>query len=60
MIAAVIVNSFRSGETETAAVYLANAWIVLSKENNPLPFSDRAAERQCMVMTGLALQQFFD
>jgi uncharacterized MAPEG superfamily protein len=59
MIAAVIIYSFHSGAAERAAVYLANAWIVLSIEDCPLPISDRAASRQRMVVTGLALQQYF-
>jgi hypothetical protein len=59
MIAAVIINSFGSGAAERVAVYVANAWVVLSIEKRPLPFSDRAASRQRMVVTGLALQQYF-
>jgi hypothetical protein len=59
MIAAAIINSFHSGAAETVAVYVANAWVVLSIEKRPLPFSDRVASRPRMVATGLALQQYF-
>jgi hypothetical protein len=59
MFAAVIINSFRSGTAERAVVYLGNAWFVLSIEERPSRFSDRASSRQRMVVTGLALQQYF-